>query len=106
MRRRLKTGLLAFASLASAVAASGCATSSYVPQVVARGEMTLRYEGGYELSAGGRKVARGLTYHGLEDYVRCVPAAREQARQARSSGRAAIATSVLGGVLGGGGLIG
>lgn len=85
---------------------SGCATTQYAPQVVARGELTMRYDGHVEMWAGGQKVASGLGYGGLESYVRCVPAAAEQAHQAASSGRKAIAFSVLGGVLGASGLIG
>jgi hypothetical protein len=102
-RRSLRTGLLTSAAVA-ALTASGCATSGYAPQVVARGELTVRYDGGFELSAGGRRVAKGLSYGGLDHYVRCVPEAHRHARQAQTAGGAAIAFSVLGGVLGAGGL--
>lgn len=85
---------------------SGCATTQYAPQVVARGELTLRYDGHVEMWAGGQKVASGLAYSGLESYVRCVPAAADQAHQAASSGRRAIGFSIVGGVLGASGLLG
>jgi hypothetical protein len=94
MRRALLSAGLAL------VFCAGCATSSYAPQVVARGELLLRYDGGFEMWGGGRLVARGLTYRGLPEYVRCVPAAHDQARQARRSGQAAVAMSVLGATFG------
>ena len=97
---------IACAALSALALSSGCASSNYAPQVVARGELTLRYDGGFELSAAGKPVARGLRYSGLENYVRCVPEARDQAQRASSSGKTAIAMSVLGGVFGAGGLIG
>jgi hypothetical protein len=80
--------------------AGGCAETHYVPTVVARGELTLRYPGRYEMWGGGRRVARGLGYDGLEGYVGCVPDARHHAHAARSAGRAAIGLSIVGGVLG------
>jgi hypothetical protein len=104
--RLLRRCLLASSAVAAAAAASGCASSNYSAQVVARGELTLRYDGGFEMSAAGRRVASGLTYGGLEHHVRCVPQAREHAVRAASAGRAAIAFSVLGGTLGAGGLVG
>jgi hypothetical protein len=78
----------------------GCATSSYAPQVVARGELTVRYNHRFELSAGGRPLTNGLLYPGLADYVRCVPQAAEHARDAQASGRRAVAFSVLGALFG------
>jgi hypothetical protein len=87
----------------------GCAETQYPPQVVARGELTLRYHGAYEMWGGGRRVARGLGWAGLTEYVGCVPAARAHAMAARSAGRAALGLSIAGGVIGGaalGGLIG
>lgn len=99
-------GLALGLSLLGVSGLSGCATSQYAPQVVARGELTLRYDGHVEMWAGPQKVASGLGYGGLESYVRCVPAAADQAHQAASSSRMAIAFSVLGGVLGASGLIG
>lgn len=84
----------------------GCASTQYAPQVVARGELTLRYDGGFQIYAGRDKLSHGLTYPRLAEYVRCVPQAQEHARRAQSSGRGAVATSVLGGVLGAAGLVG
>lgn len=82
------------------VVCAGCAETRYVPRVVARGELTLRYHGGYEMWAGGRRVARGLGWAGLAEYVGCVGVARGHAEAARRAGRAAVALSVAGGTLG------
>jgi hypothetical protein len=87
----------------------GCATTTYTPRVVARGELTLRYQGGFEMWGGGKQVAHSLLWSGLPEYVRCVPEAHEQAMAAANSGRAAVTLSILGGTLGAlavGGLIG
>jgi hypothetical protein len=92
--------LSAALALGGALGPAGCATTVYSPQVVARGELTLRYDEGFEMWAGGRRVARGLSYDGLPHYVRCVPAAAEQARAARHDGIAALTLSALGGSLG------
>lgn len=86
-------------ALAGAVG-GGCASTQYTPRVVARGELTLRYDGGFEAWGGGRKVASGLTWIGLSDYVRCAPQAKEQADSARGSGVGAVVSSVLAGGLG------
>jgi hypothetical protein len=87
-------------AVALAVACAGCgAETGYVARVVARGELTLQYHGGYEMWAGGQRVSRGLTWAGLEDYVGCVGPAREHAAQARTAGRAAIGLSAAGGTL-------
>ena len=74
----------------------GCATTQYQPQLVARGELILRYDGGFVASAQGIKVAQGLSYRGLEPFVACVPDAQRHARSAQRHGGAAIALSVLG----------
>lgn len=75
----------------------GCFGSTlYQPQVVARGELTLRYHNGFELWAEGRRVARGLGYRGLPEYVGCVPAARQHAEGAVRDGRTATAGIILG----------
>jgi hypothetical protein len=106
MKRPLAVALAA--SLAAAPL--GCAaTTTYAPRVVARGELTLRYDRGFEAWAPGRRVARGLRWRGLADYVRCVPRAREQAEGAARAGTRAIAFSITGaslGVLALGGLYG
>ena len=80
--------------------AAGCVSTQYTPQVVARGELTLQNHGGLELHAGGRRVARSLSWDGLDRYVGCVTQAREHALSARKNGRAATALSVLGGTFG------
>lgn len=96
---------LCLSSVLAVTTAGGCATTQYNPDLVARGELTLRYQAGFQIYAGRDPLASGPTYRGLEHYVRCVPQAREHAQKASSSGRAAIATSVLGGVFGAAGLM-
>ena len=85
--------------VAAGGAGSGCAESSYDAQLGARGELTLRYHRNYEMWAGGRKVAHGLGWRQLEDYVGCVGAAREQAIAARTRGRASVALAATSGSL-------
>ncbi len=92
--------ILALAAVVQA--GGGCASSQYAPQVVARGEITIQYRGGFELSAGGQPIAHSLLYTGLEHYVRCVPKAREHAQKATQNGRLGMAFSVLGPTLGAG----
>jgi hypothetical protein len=87
----------------------GCATSVYAPRLVARGELLLRYENGFALDAGGKRVAHAPTWAGLPEYVRCVPPAADLATRARRHGQMALGFAVTGGVLGGisiGGLAG
>jgi hypothetical protein len=89
--------------------AGGCAETVYAPRIVARGELTLRYHGAYEMWAGGKQVARGLGWSGLDEYVGCVPEAHRLAAAAETSGHTAVALSLVGGILGGvavGGLVG
>ncbi|HZS37684.1 MAG TPA: hypothetical protein VFF06_12695 [Polyangia bacterium] len=83
-----------------ALIASGCATTEYQPQLVARGELTLRYQGGFEMWGGGRRVARGLGWSGLPEYVRCVPQASDQAQKAARDGTLSTALSITGGIFG------
>jgi hypothetical protein len=85
----------------TAALATGCAatSSSYMPQVVARGELTLRYDGGFEMWSGGRKVASSWGWGGLPEYVRCVPQAEEHARAARRDGRFSVMMSAMGAAL-------
>lgn len=104
LSRTLATGLCI--ALATTTLTAGCASTQYAPQVVARGELTLRYDDGFQIYAGQKKLTSGLTYPRLAQHVRCVPQAQEHARRARSNGQGAIATAVLGGVLGASGLIG
>lgn len=87
-------------ALVSALAAAGCASTSYQPQLVARGELTLRYHQGYEMYAAGREVAHGPGWRGLAEHVRCVPRARELAEEARAKGRSGAAASIVGATLG------
>lgn len=83
-----------------AASGSGCATARYSPRLVARGELTLDYQGGFSMQAGGATVAKGPTWGGLPEYVRCVPRAHELATAAQHHGRAGVATQVLGATLG------
>ena len=91
-------------ALALGAISAGCAASNtrYEPQIVARGELTLRYDGGFALVGGGRSIARSLGWRGLSEYVRCVPAARAHAERAASDGAVAVALAILGGAFAGG----
>jgi hypothetical protein len=79
---------------------AACVSTQYTPRVVARGELTLQNHGGLEARAGGRRIAKALSWNGLEAYVGCVPEAREHATAARKNGRASTALAVLGGTFG------
>jgi hypothetical protein len=96
------------AALALGVAAAGCSPRGtlYPPRLVAEHELVLRYDDGFELSAGGRTVARGHRWEGLTSFVGCAPRAQEQAREAEADGALARGLSVSGGVLAGAGLAG
>jgi hypothetical protein len=85
---------------------SGCsvATTRYDAQMVARGELILRYNDGYEMWSAGRPVTHGVRYKGLPKFVRCVPLAHQHALEARADGTTAVTLSVLGGVFAVGGL--
>ena len=103
LSRRCWTGPVAglgSLSLLLAALSGGCATTTYVPDAVARGEITLRYDHTFELVAGRQHLTSGLTYRGLANYVRCVPEAARHARAAQTNGRGAVALSVLGAVIG------
>ena len=78
------------------LASTGCATTQYQPQLAARGELLLRYDGGFVMQAQGQTVARALSYRGLDRFVACVPEAHQHARSAQTHGGAAIALSVIG----------
>lgn len=95
--------------LCAAVLSGGCGGTVYAPRMVARGELVLRYDNGFELWGGGQRVAAGLRYRGLPEYVQCVPEAHRHAQEARRSGTMAVTLSALGatfGVLALGGLSG
>lgn len=95
--------------LVAGLAVSGCAGTLYTPQVTARGEITLRYNHAFEMWAGGQRIASGLEYGGLRNYVRCVPEAEGHAASAQRAGTAAIVLSALGasfGIVSVGGLVG
>jgi len=79
---------------------AACVSTQYTPQVVARGELTLRNHDGLEMHAGGRRVARALSWNGLDRYVGCVTQAHEHAVAAQRNGRTSTAFAVIGGSLG------
>jgi hypothetical protein len=79
---------------------AGCTHTHYTPQVLARGELFLQNRGGLEMHAGGRRVARGITWSGLGEYVRCVPRAKQLADGAQKNGRISKAFAIVGGTLG------
>lgn len=93
---RSARGLRGGSLLVAMALCTGCATTQYQPQLVARGELVLRYDGGFVLQSAGQPVARGLSYRGLERFVGCVPEAARHAKSAQRHGGAAIALSVLG----------
>lgn len=101
-RCRRPVAALVALGCAAALLGAGCGTGAtqYAPQVLARGELVLRYDEGFEMWAGGRRVARSLSWRGLPEYVACVPAAHDQARKAVRAGTAAVTLSILGGTLG------
>jgi hypothetical protein len=86
-------------ALIAVVLLAGC-SSVYTPRVVARGELLLRYNDGFELHAGGERISHAPTWGGLPAYVRCVPPAADLAARARSHGQAGLALAIVGGVLG------
>jgi hypothetical protein len=92
--------------LGVAVFGGGCgsASSVYTPKLVARGELTLRYDDGVEVYAGRKRLADAPGFGGLASYVSCVPRALEHAEAAESDGAAAIGTGFAGAVLGVSGL--
>jgi hypothetical protein len=53
-------------------------TTRYEPQLVARGELTLRYDDQFELSAAGQPVAHGTRYEGLPEFVGCARRGRDE----------------------------
>lgn len=80
----------------SLLAGCGHGVTSYAPQLRAPGELTLRYDDGFSMSAEGKEIASGYTWNGLEEYVKCVPKAREHAEAAHSAGAAAAALTWTG----------
>src|SRR5262245_37151113 len=102
-----------FSSLVLGLSAAllGCssATSNYVPSVIARGELVMNYDRGFELWSGGQLVADAHGYRGLSSFVGCVPDAHRHAVEAESSGAQARGFAVTAGglaLLGLGGLSG
>lgn len=87
--------------LAALFCLSGCATSQYGASYIAHGELIVHYQDGISLAAGDRPIANSPRFDGLADFVRCVPAAHQQARAARKAGTAGLVLSILGGSLGG-----
>jgi hypothetical protein len=96
--RALQT--LGVCALGAALLGCGSGRTTYFPHVVARGELTLRYDDGFQVYGGNRVVAESYSYEGLTDYVRCVPEAAAHARRAESRGQSAVTLSTLGIVFG------
>jgi hypothetical protein len=90
------------AAALTALAGTGCGSgvTRYTPQLRAQGELTLRYDNGFSMTAEGREIASGNGWDGLTDYVQCVPEAKQHARSAERAGTAATVLSVLGGGIG------
>jgi hypothetical protein len=82
------------------LAGCGHGTTVYAPQLRAYGELTLRYDDGFSMSAEGKEIAHSTTWSGLTDYVQCVPKAKEHAEAAESSGTAAVVLSWVGAGIG------
>lgn len=82
------------------LAGCGHGVTSYVPQLRAQGELTLRYDDGFSMTAEGTEIASGNGWSGLSEYVKCVPKAKEHADAAQSAGAAATALSWIGAGIG------
>lgn len=98
---RLNRTLLLGIGLSSCLLA-GCFSgqTQYSPQLVARGELTLRYDNGIQIWSGNRMVSESYGYEGLDHFVRCVPKAKNHAELAQANGSRASAFSTTGIVLG------
>jgi hypothetical protein len=84
--------------LIGALAAPGCATSTYLRTQVAPEELVWSADSGsLGVLQGGREVAGAMTWSGLADAVKCVPRAEALARGASSksiTGQVLLWTSV------------
>lgn len=87
-------------TLGASLLGCGSGTTSYYPRMIARGELSLRYDNGFTIYGGNRVVAESYSYEGLADYVACVPEAASHARAAESRGQTAVTLSTLGVVFG------
>lgn len=103
-RARSAITVTVLASLLAGGAGCTSAMTGYEPRLVARGELTLRYDDGFEFWSGGQRVAQGYHYNGLPEHVRCVPKASEHAIAAGDDGRIGTTLSALGIVFGVGSL--
>jgi hypothetical protein len=90
--------------MSSLLLGCGSGRTFYAPQVVARGELTMRYDDGFQVWSGGQPVAFGHHYSDLPEIVRCVPKAYEHAREAKSDGYIGTTLSTMGIVFGVAGL--
>jgi hypothetical protein len=99
--------VLCAAAMSSLLVGCGSGRTFYAPQIVARGELTMRYDDGFQVWSAGQPVAFGHHYSDLPEIVRCVPKAYEHAREARSDGYIGTTLSTMGiifGIAGLGGL--
>lgn len=92
----------------SAVALAGCGSgfTAVEPRVLAPHELTLRYDNEFQIHSPQGVVATGVRYHGLADYVACVPDAERHALAAESAGDTSVGLTVAGITLGVGGMAG
>jgi hypothetical protein len=86
-------GALALAAVALLSAGCTTARSAYAPTRTAPGELTLRYDSGFEVRSDKGVVAHGPGYYGLADFVRCVPDAARHAKAAQADGTGAYLLS-------------
>lgn len=78
------------------LAGCGHGVTKYQPQLRAWGELTMRYDDGFSMTAEGKEIASGNTWSGLTEYVQCVPKAKEHAEAAESRGTTAVVLSWVG----------
>lgn len=104
MNHRMTLSVLGFSALFLAGCGSGLTVVE--PRVLAPHELALRYDNEFQILSPEGEVASGIRYHGLTDYVHCVPDAARHAQAAESSGDAAVGLTVAGIGLGVGGLAG
>lgn len=95
-----------FALAASAMLLAGCGSGLTMvePRVLAPNELTLRYDNEFQVWSPQGRVATGVRYDGLTDYVDCVPKARQHAEEAEGAGNTAVGLTAAGITLAFGGL--
>jgi hypothetical protein len=87
-----------FVGIAMMALLTGCATSGasgYRPTRAEAGELTLRYDDGFQMWNGPQLVSSGPRYEGLAKFVRCAPKAKDHAETAESWGLTSTVLSSL-----------